>query len=48
MEKLLQMGKKFGLEGDKLLEFERKQRKLEEETKREEEEKEEKCRQLEE
>ena len=31
MEKLLQMGKEFGLEGAKLLEFVEKQQKLEEE-----------------
>ena len=55
MEKLLQIGEKFGLEGDKLLEFVREQQKLEEERrreeeerKREEEEREEKRRQLEE
>ena len=55
MEKLLQIGKEFGLEGEKLLEFVAKQQKLEEdrrreeeERKREEEEKEEKRRQLEE
>ena len=55
MEKLLQIGKEFGLEGEKLLEFVEKQQKLEEdrrreeeERKREEEEKEEKRRQLEE
>ena len=41
MEKLLQIGKEFGLEGEKLLEFVQKQQKLEEE-------KEEKRRQLEE
>ena len=59
MEKLLQIGKEFGLEGEKLLEFvekqqqleeerEEKRRQLEEERRREEEEKEEKRRQLEE
>ena len=48
MEKLLQMGKEFGLEGEKLLEFVEKQQKLEQERRREEEEKEEKRRQLEE
>ena len=59
MEKLLQIGKEFGLEGEKLLGFVEKQqkleeereekcRKLEEERRREEEEKEEKRRQLEE
>ena len=41
MEKLLQIGKEFELEGEKLLEFVQKQQKLEEE-------KEEKRRQLEE
>ena len=39
MEKLLQMGKEFGLEGEKLLEFVEKQQKLEQERRREEEEK---------
>ena len=48
METLLQMGKEFGLEGKKLLEFMREQQKLEQEIKREEEEKEDKCRQFEE
>ena len=59
MEKLLQTGKEFGLEGEKLLEFvqkqqkldeekEEKRQKLEEERRREEEEKEEERRQLEE
>ena len=48
MEKLLQIGKEFGLEGDKLLEFVREEQKLEEERGRKEEEKEEKRRQLEE
>ena len=48
MKKLLQIGKEFGLEGEKLLEFVREQQKLEEERRREEEEKEEKRRQLEE
>ena len=55
MEKLLQMGKEFGLEGEKLLEFareeeekEEKRRQLEQERRREEEEKQEKRRQLEE
>ena len=38
MEKLLQIGKEFGLEGEKLLEFVEKQQKLEEERRREEEE----------
>ena len=47
MEKLLQMGKEFGLEGAKLLEFVEKQQKLEQERRREEEEREEKRRQLE-
>ena len=48
MEKLMQLGKEFGLEGEKLLEFVREQQKLEEEKeekqRREEEEKEEKQR----
>ena len=55
MKKLLQIGEKFGLEGDKLLEFVEKQQKLEEEKeercrileedrRKEEEEKEERCR----
>ena len=48
MDKLIQIGEKFGLEGEKLLEFVEKQQKLEEEKRREEEEKEEKRRQLEE
>ena len=48
MEKLLQIGKEFGLEGEKLLEFVEKQQKLEEQRRREEEEKEEKRIQLEE
>ncbi|CAH3160586.1 unnamed protein product [Porites lobata] len=48
MEKLLQIGKEFGLEGEKLLEFVEKQQKLKEERRREEEEKEEKRRKLEE
>ena len=48
MAKLLQIGKEFGLEGEKLLEFVEKQQKLDEERWREEEEKEEKWRQLEE
>ena len=48
MEKLLQMGKEFGLEGAKLLEFVEKQQKLEQERRREVEEREEKRRQLEE
>ena len=48
MEKLLQIGKEFGLEGEKLLEFVEKQQKLEEKRRREEEEKEEKRRQIEE
>ena len=47
MVKLLQIGKEFGLEGEKLLEFVEKQQKLEEDRRREEEEKEEKRRQLE-
>ncbi|CAH3186772.1 unnamed protein product, partial [Porites lobata] len=48
VEKLLQIGEKFGLEGEKLLEFVREQQKLEEERRREKEEKEEKRRKLEE
>ena len=54
MEKLLQIGEKFGLEGDKLFKFVQEQQKLEEDRRREEEErkreeeKEEKRRQLEE
>ena len=48
MEKLLQMGKEFGLEGEKLLEFVREQQKLEQKRRREEKGKEEKRRQLEE
>ena len=55
MEKLLQMGKEFGLEGEKLLEFVREQEEKEDkrrdeerEEKRREEEREEKRRQLEE
>ena len=48
MDKFIQIGEKFGLEGEKLLEFVREQQKLEEERRREEEEKEEKRRQLEE
>ncbi|XP_073233658.1 uncharacterized protein [Porites lutea] len=52
MEKLLQIGKEFGLEGEKLLEFVEKQQKLEEEKEEKrrqlEEEKEEKRRKLEE
>ena len=47
MDKFIQIGEKFGLEGEKLLEFVREQQKLEEER-RSEEEKEEKLRQLEE
>ena len=47
MDKFIQIGEKFGLEGEKLLEFVREQQKLEEERRREEE-KEEKLRQLEE
>ena len=43
-----EIGKEFGLEGQKLLEFVEKQQKLEEERRREEEEKEEKRRQIEE
>ena len=37
MEKLLQIEKEFGWEGEKLLEFVEKQQKLEEERRREEE-----------
>ena len=48
MDKLIQIGEKLGLEGEKLLEFVREQQKLEEERRREEEEKEEKRRQIEE
>ena len=48
MKKLLQIGEKLGLEGEKLLEFVEKQQKLEEDRRREEEEREEKRRQLEE
>ena len=44
----MQIGKEFGLEGEKLLEFVEKQQKLEEERRREEAEKEEKRRKLEE
>ena len=44
----MQIGKEFGLEGEKLLEFVEKQQKLEEERRREEEEKEEIRRQLDE
>ena len=44
----LQIGKEFGLEGEKPLEFVREQQKLEQERRREEEEKEEKRTQLEE
>ena len=39
MEKLLRIGKEFGLEGEKLLEFVEKQQKLEEERRRGEEKK---------
>ena len=45
MEKFIQLGEKFGLEGEKLLEFVREQQ--EKEEKRIQEEKEEKRRQLE-
>ena len=38
MEKLSQIGKEFGLKGEKLLEFVEKQRKLENERRRKEEE----------
>ena len=44
----MQIGKEFGLEGAKLLEFVREQQKLEEERKKEKEEKREKLKQLEE
>ena len=51
MEKLLQIGKEFGLVGEKLLEFVERQQKLEEEKEEKrrqlEEEEEEKRRQLE-
>ena len=42
MEKFIQLGEKFGLEGEKLLEFVREQQELEREEKRREEEREEK------
>ncbi|XP_068704804.1 uncharacterized protein [Montipora foliosa] len=48
MDKFIQVGEKFGLEGEKLLEFVEKQQILEQDRRREEEEKEEKRRQLEE
>ena len=48
MEKFIQLGEKFGLEGEKLLEFVHEQQELEREEKHLEEEKEEKRRQLEE
>ena len=48
MEKLLQMGKEFGLEGEKLLEFVREEEEREEKRRQLEEEREEKRRQLEE
>ena len=48
MDKFIQIGEKFGLEGEKLLGFVEKQQKLEQERRREEEEKEEKRRQFEE
>ena len=48
MDKFTQIGEKFGLEGEKLLEFVEKQQRLEQERRREEDEKEEKHRQLEE
>ena len=48
MDKFIQIGEKFGPEGEKLLEFVREQQKLEDERRREEEEKEEKRRKLEE
>ena len=48
MEKLLQMGKEFGLQGEKLLEFVREEEEKEEKRRILEEEREEKKRQLEE
>jgi len=48
MEKFVQLGEKFGLDGEKLLEFVPEQQELGREEKRREEEREEKCRQLEE
>ena len=48
MEKFIQLGEKFGLEGEKLLEFVREQEEKEEKRRQLEEEKEEKRRQLEE
>ena len=46
MKKFIQLGEKFGLEGETLLEFVREQEEKEEKCKQEEHE--EKCRQLEE
>ena len=43
MEKFIQLGEKFGLEGENLLEFVREQEEKEHEEKCQEEEKEEKC-----
>ena len=48
MEKFIELGEKFGLEGEKLLEFVREQEEKEEQRRQLEEEKEEKRRQLEE
>ena len=48
MEKFVQLGKEFGLEGEKLLVFVREQEEKEEKRRQLEEEKEEKRRQLEE
>ena len=48
MEKFIQLGEKFGLEGEKLLEFVREQEEKEEKRRQLEEEKEERRRQLEE
>ena len=47
MEKFVQLGEKFGLEGEKLLELVREQEEKEEKRRQLEEEKEEKRRQLE-
>ena len=48
MEKFIQLGEKFGLEGEKLLEFVREQEEKEEKRRQLEDEKEEKRRRLEE
>ena len=48
MEKFVELGDKFGLVGEKLLEFVREQQEKERAEKRREEEREEKRRQLEE